>query len=174
MGSNDFYAEERPTHTAAVSPFAIDEHPVTNAEFRRFAKATGHVTTAELPPSAADFPGADAADLVPGSLVFMPTSDPVPLDDWQRWWRWVPGACWRAPTGPGSTLGGLELHPVVHVSVRGRPRLRRVGRERTAHRGGSPEYAARAGNTPTDYAWGAEFMPRGKPMANTWHGRFPW
>jgi formylglycine-generating enzyme len=36
------------------------------------------------------------------------------------------------------------------------------------------EYAARAGGAPTTYAWGEEFMPRGKPTANTWHGRFPW
>ena len=53
--------------------------------------------------------------LVPGSQVFVGTPGPVPLDDWTRWWAWIPGANWRHPEGPGSTLHGRELHPVVHV-----------------------------------------------------------
>jgi formylglycine-generating enzyme required for sulfatase activity len=43
MGSNDFYPEERPIHCVTVDGFWMDEHAVTNAEFRRFVKATGHV-----------------------------------------------------------------------------------------------------------------------------------
>src|SRR2546423_2964458 len=116
MGSDEHYPEERPAHEVQVDAFTIDEHPVTNAEFRRFVKATGYVTTAEVTPAAEDFPDAAPEELVPGSLVFRPTAGPVPLDDWRRWWEWAPGASWRAPFGPGSSLGGAERHPVVHVS----------------------------------------------------------
>src|SRR4051794_36236306 len=58
MGSNDFYPEERPVHRATVDGFWMDQHPVTNAEFRRFVKATGYVAVAERPPDPADYPGA--------------------------------------------------------------------------------------------------------------------
>ncbi len=85
MGSDEQYPEERPAHEEHVSAFLIDEHPVTNAEFHRFVKDTNHRTTAELAPSAEDFPDADPGDLTPGSLVFRPTPGPVPLDDWRRW-----------------------------------------------------------------------------------------
>ena len=82
MGSNQFYPEEGPVRTAVVPDLWVDEHPVTNAAFRRFVKATGHLTIAERAPDPADFPDADPTDLVPGSLVFRPTAGPVPLDDW--------------------------------------------------------------------------------------------
>jgi formylglycine-generating enzyme required for sulfatase activity len=115
QGSEDFYPEEQPVRKVAVGDLWIDIHPVTNAEFRRFIKDTGHVTVAEQAPDQADFPDADPHDLVPGSLVFTPTAGPVPLDDWQQWWRWQPGD-WRHPDGPGSTLNGRDRHPVVHVA----------------------------------------------------------
>jgi len=173
MGSTDFYPEERPVREETMAGFWIDEHPVTNAEFRRFVKETGHVTVAERAPDAADFPGADPADLVPGSQVFMPTPGPVPLDDWTRWWHWVPGADWRHPLGPGSTLHGLERHPVVHVGHEDALAYARwMGKDLPTE--AEWEYAARGGLDGAVYPWGDEFMPRGKVMANTWHGRFPW
>src|SRR2546421_10685766 len=73
MGSNDFYPEERPVHRVTVSGFWMDTHPVTVQEFRRFVKATGYVTVAERPLNAADYPGATADNLLPGSLVFTGT-----------------------------------------------------------------------------------------------------
>src|SRR3989441_13358301 len=103
MGSNDFYPEERPVHRVSVDGFWIDRHPVTVAEFRRFVKATGHGTWAERAPLAEDYPGADPALLVPGSLVFRKADRPVPLDDVHNWWSWTPGADWRHPEGTGST-----------------------------------------------------------------------
>ena len=116
QGSHDFYPEERPVREVTVGAVLVDIHPVTNAEFRRFVKDTGHVTVAEQAPDRADFPDADLGDLVPGSLCFTVTTGPVPLDDWQRWWRWQPEADWRHPEGPGSTLNGRDRHPVVHVA----------------------------------------------------------
>jgi formylglycine-generating enzyme required for sulfatase activity len=173
MGSDAAYAEEKPAHPVSVAAFLIDVHPVTNAEFRRFTKATGWVTTAENAPDPADFPGASTADLVPGSLVFNPTDRPVPLDDWQQWWRWVPGADWRHPRGPESTLHGLDRHPVVHVSYEDAAAYADwAGKSLPDEQ--QWEYAARGGSPTTTYAWGEELTPHGRAMANTWLGEFPW
>jgi len=116
MGSDRFYPEERPVRDVSVDGFWIDRHPVTVAEFRRFVKATGHVTWAEEAPRAEDYPDAEPDVLVPGSLVFRSTDGPVDLRDVRNWWRWTPGADWRHPEGPGSTVGGREHHPVTHIA----------------------------------------------------------
>ena len=173
MGSDRFYPEEAPVRTLAVSDLWVDEHPVTNAEFRRFVKAAGHVTTAERAPEPRRLPGYRSRRLVPGSLVFRPTSGPVPLDDWTRWWRWVPGADWRHPAGPGSTLHGRDLHPVVHVGYEDALAYASWAGGRLPT---EPEWehAARGGLDQAVYAWGDDPEPRGRVMANRWFGRFPW
>jgi len=91
MGSADFYPEERPLRQVEVADLWVDEHPVTNAQFRRFVRDSGHVTVAERAPDPDDFPDADPDLLVAGSQVFVATAGPVALDDWTRWWAWVPG-----------------------------------------------------------------------------------
>jgi formylglycine-generating enzyme len=101
MGSEDFYPEEAPVTPVALDGLWIDERPVTVAEFRRFVRATGHVTAAERPLDATQYPDADPDLLVPGALVFHPTQEPVDLDDYTSWWTYVPGANWRHPEGPG-------------------------------------------------------------------------
>jgi sulfatase modifying factor 1 len=173
MGSEDFYPEERPSHRAETAGFWIDEHPVTVAEFRRFVNATGYVTQAEIAPDAEAYPDADPELLVPGSLVFRRADAPVDLRDFHNWWGWTPGACWRHPEGPGSNLGGRERHPVVHVGVA----------DASAYASWSGkslpsevqwEYAARGGLDGAVFTWGDEFAPRGRMMANTWQGEFPW
>jgi len=173
MGSDDFYDEEKPAHRRTSGGFWIDQHPVTVAEFRRFVKDTGHVTTAEIAPDPADFPDAPAELLVPGSLVFTPTDGPVPLDDYRVWWSWVPGAQWRHPEGPGSNLNGREKHPVTQVSHADATAYAQwAGKALPTET--EWEYAARGGLDGATYAWGDELEPRGRSMANTWQGEFPW
>ena len=96
MGSNDFYPEERPVHPVTVDGFWMDEHAVTNTEFRRFVQVTGYRTLAERPPNPAEYPDADPALLVPGALVFRRPAARVNLhhpDAYRAWWAYVPGAC---------------------------------------------------------------------------------
>ncbi|HVG00380.1 MAG TPA: formylglycine-generating enzyme family protein [Chloroflexia bacterium] len=176
MGSNDFYPEERPVHRVAVDGFWMDEHPVTNAEFRRFVKAINFTTVAERRPDPALYPGADPALLVPGSLVFRKLSHRVSLNDhnaYRNWWTYVPGACWKHPEGPGSNLGGRDHHPVVHIAYEDAEAYAAwSGKLLPAE--AEWEFAARGGLEGAVFVWGNEFAPRGRMMANTWQGEFPW
>src|SRR6266581_8061049 len=116
MGSNDHYPEEAPVHRVTVAGFWIDRTPVTNRQFKNFVRATGHVTTAGVPPNPQDYPGALPHMLYAGSLVFVPPSSAVDVRDWSQWWTFMKGADWRHPYGPKSNINGLDNHPVVHVS----------------------------------------------------------
>ncbi|WP_331737046.1 formylglycine-generating enzyme family protein (plasmid) [Streptomyces canus] len=173
MGSAGFYPEERPVHAVTVDGFWMDAHPVTVAQFRRFVKATGYVTVAERALDPADYPDADPAALVPGALVFRMTPGPVHLDDWRQWWSYAPDACWRRPLGCGSTLNGRELHPVTQVAYEDATAYAAwAGKDLPTE--AEWEFAARGGLESAIFPWGDEFAPKGRRMANTWHGAFPW
>jgi formylglycine-generating enzyme len=174
MGATGWYPEEAPVRRVAVDDFWIDETPVTNRDFARFVAATGHVTVAEIAPDAKDYPGMSPDLAVPGSLVFSPPPGPVPLHRYDLWWRFVPGANWRHPQGPGSDLDSLDLwdHPVVQVAYADAAAFAAwAGKSLPTE--AEHEFAARGGLDGKDFAWGDALLPDGRFMANTWQGIFP-
>lgn len=172
MGSDHHYPDEGPAHPVEVDGFWMDRTPVTNAAFARFVEETGHVTVAERAPDPAAYPGADPALLQPGSLVFVAPAGPVNLRDPLQWWRFLPGASWRCPEGPGSTIEDRLDHPVVHVAWDDVEAYARwAGKDLPTE--AEWERAARGGLEEATYAWGEDFQPEGRIMAHTWQGRFP-
>jgi formylglycine-generating enzyme required for sulfatase activity len=107
-----------------------------------------------------------------GSLVFSPPEGPVDLRNWSQWWTFKFGANWRRPYGPGSSINGLDDHPVVHVAFTDAEAYAKwAGKELPTE--AEWEYAARGRLDGAEFAWGDELIPGGKYMANTWQGNFP-
>jgi formylglycine-generating enzyme required for sulfatase activity len=164
--------DARPVHRVYVDGFFMDKTDVTNAEFARFAKATGYITVAERKPRAEDFPGAPPENLVAGSVVFSAPDHPVPLDDHFQWWSYVRGANWRHPLGPASNIKGKDNYPVVQVAYEDAEAYARWAGQRLPTEA-EWEFAARGGLAGKPFVWGDKFRPQGKWMANTHQGHFP-
>jgi formylglycine-generating enzyme required for sulfatase activity len=110
--------------------------------------------------------------LVAASLVFVPTLNPVPLDDASQWWHWTKGADWQHPEGANSTIEGKDNYPVVHISWDDANAYAKWAGKRLPTEA-EWEFAARGGLIAQPYSWGSEEVDKGKPKANTWQGDFP-
>ncbi|MCW5551540.1 MAG: formylglycine-generating enzyme family protein [Verrucomicrobiae bacterium] len=188
MGSAEGQVDEKPVHQVTVDGFWMDKTEVTNEQFERFVRATRYVTVAERKPDPRDFPGVPTENLVPGSIVFSPPTleelnrelaeagmtplKSFPLDNHFIWWRYVPGANWRQPEGPGSDIRGREKHPVVHVAWDDAMAYCQWAGKRLPTEA-EWEFAARGGLDRKHYAWGDELTPGCKWLANLWQGEFP-
>ena len=177
-------ADEQPVHTVALDGFWIDETEVTNAQFLKFVEATGFKTVAEKTPKREEIesqvpPGTPILEemLVPGSICFNPQFDMRSLrKDFTDWpnqvWKYEPGADWRHPQGPNSSIDSILDHPVIHVSWDDAQQYCRWAGRRLPTEA-EWEYAARGGLAGVDFPWGDERNPDGKWMHNSWQGIFP-
>jgi sulfatase modifying factor 1 len=180
-GDNNQAAEdEYPKHKVIVDGFWMDINEVTNAQFEKFVKATGYITTAERKPDWQELkkqlpPGTPKPNdslLVAASLVFDPPHHAVSLNDYTQWWTWKKGASWKHPHGLGSNIIKEQNYPVVHISWYDAVAYCKWAGKRLPTEA-EWEWAARGGLRNKIYPWGDEPVDEGKPKANTWQGHFP-
>lgn len=182
MGTSDRNGNqnERPAHPVKLDGFWIDEHEVTNTQFREFVDATGYVTTAEIKPDWEEMkksvpPGTPKPPddvLVAGSLVFFPTPKPVPTNDVSQWWKWVPGASWKHPEGPDTNIEDRDDHPVVHVSWDDATAYTKWAGKRLPTEA-EWECASRGKLVGKRYSWGDTPVTETSKVTNIWQGIFP-
>ncbi|PYK73559.1 MAG: formylglycine-generating enzyme family protein [Verrucomicrobia bacterium] len=135
--------DAEPIHRVRVDGFWMDKTVVTNEQFSKFVEATGYVTIAERVPTKEEFPSAPPENLVAGSV-----------------------------SGPESDIKGKEKYPVVQIAYPDAEAYAKWAGKRLPTEA-EYEWAERGGLSGKTYAWGDEFRPNGKWMANTWQGKFP-
>ena len=173
MGADDAsMADARPVHEVTVSGFWMDRTEVTNRQFARFVKETAYVTIAERKPDPRDFPDAPSEKLVPGSIVFTPPAGRVSLDNPLVWWRYV-AWCKLAASRRAPQHDRRQRRPSgrPHLLVR-RRRLRQLGRQAAADRGGVGGRGARREGT-RPLCLGRRPAPRRKVAGQYLGGTFP-
>ena len=172
IGDNRFYPEEGPTRIVEIEAFNIDVTEVTNRQFNEFVIATGYVTRAERGLPESKFEQIPQKLRSPGSVVFTPPLEKADVNI-GSWWRFIEGASWKQPQGPGSSNTGLENHPVVHITFEDAAAYaewkgRRLPTE------AEWEAAARGPDNPATYSWGDQPPNKlSEPPANIWQGIFP-
>ena len=152
---------EGPAVEKEVHAFEMAKTPVTNAEFLEFVQATGYQTLAER---------------LGDSYVFhllLPEEkrENYPHVTGSPWWKVMPNAYWAQPFGEGSSIQGIEDHPVVHIALEDAIAYCRWANLQLPTEV-QWEYAARAMSTST-YPWGEDLVPESGYRANTWQGDFP-
>jgi sulfatase modifying factor 1 len=111
--------------------------------------------------------------LAPGSMVLTRTNGPVNLRHINLWWTWTPGASWRHPAGPHSSVANRADHPVVQVAYEDAAAYATwAGRSLPTE--AEWEAAARGGLSQATSTWGDVPEQPGQRLANYWHGDFPW
>ena len=174
-------SQKKSTQKIEISAFQMDEAEVSNAQFSQFVKETKYQTIAERKFSDEELiiiygKGVDLSNdslRLPGALVFKPTSGPVNLNDYLKWWEFKIGASWQHPQGPGSDIAHKMSHPVVQVSyVDAEAYCKWAGKRLPTE--WEWEWAAKGGKNKALYAWGNEDINTGKPRANFYQGMFPY
>jgi len=172
MGDDAERPEERSAHEVTVRPFWIDRHEVTNGQFAAFVAATGYVTVAEQGLDPRQYPGLPPELLAPGGMVFQEPERADLRGNVTQWWSYVAGASWRHPAGPGSSIEGLDNHPVVQIAhADALAYAEWLGRDLPTE--AEWEFAARGGLEGATYSWGDSYDPVDGWLANTWQGSFP-
>jgi len=156
--TSDAKSNELPVHEVKIHPIYVDRTEVTNAEFARFAEATGYVTTAERSFEL------NGKTYEPGALVFDPYNP-----EWS--WKFVKGANWQHPQGPESSIKNKDDHPVVQVSWYDAMAYAKWAGKRLPTEA-EFEYFNSAGRDSINYHWGNDLDIAVK-YANFFQGDFP-
>lgn len=161
-----YYPEEQPLREVEVDGFWMDRTEVTNAEFAAFVDATGYVTVAERPVDTVRNPGLPPDMQKPGAVVFIMPNNVDGSGNIAQWWQYVPGANWRQPGGPGTSIEGRDDFPVTAIAYE----------DALAY----AEWKGRTLPTEAQWEWASREADPEKPNsreqpkeANTWQGLFP-